>query len=63
MTRKIQALYPDRKYISCPYCDGRGFVLVEQFDNRNPDKQIGPLHAEECKFCAGLGQRDASKPN
>lgn len=39
----------------CRYCGGRGFTLVEQHDNRVPEKIIKPSIVIECKFCGGQG--------
>lgn len=47
-----QVLIADYKDNKCPYCDGRGFFLVQQ---KPGDNLFPPQSVVECKFCSGLG--------
>jgi hypothetical protein len=53
-----QAIWPDYVPTPCPYCSGRGFVVLENsIDTRNPEKQKPSSVVFECKFCGGTGRR------
>ena len=55
--KKRQALFPDEVLKPCPYCDGRGFLLVETKQIDVPEKELHPDSVIECKFCGGTGSR------
>lgn len=48
-----QRLIPDYRKVPCPYCDGRGFILLPQgnVDEKQPQDVV-----IECKFCGGIGK-------
>jgi DnaJ-class molecular chaperone len=51
MKQVLIAHYKDNK---CPYCNGRGFFLIQQKPGTGI---VHPDEVVECKFCAGLGEK------
>lgn len=49
-----QVLVTNFKDNKCPYCDGRGFYLVQQ---KPGNSLIAPNDVIECKFCGGTGRK------
>lgn len=50
-----QALLQDYRDLSCHYCDGRGFYLLERTES---GKEVPENLVIECKFCGGTGVRN-----
>ena len=50
---KRQCLIPDFKSPACPYCQGRGFQLMEVYDS---GKEYPRSEVLECVHCGGTGR-------